>query len=1009
MPITHECWAFCHRCLASDIDISHHMTGDGKHIIVCLAATVDCLVQEAKRGGTVMRLAETKGTMFFHQDLIHFFAANHGGLNECTLEDNHTKWLPREPRLATEWSYRPPLDAEGKMPWEFPGDRSHKVFTSAHAQMLVMRRLKSHARIDPSMQKHAPDPRAAMKRVKHRVARSKKQKVTAEMCHDLLLSHGGFRPHNRDVFPKVQGKAVVALLAEACHKDPIWTLFPDGEVHTNVLAANDKAMPSYNLIIDVCRVLEAWTETVGREEQFVGSLRDSFPAHDEDELAYLSRDWARFGILFYSRLVGFEPERDLQYTVVAGEVQTKNQFFENNTFGSEANTPRVYTWPGLLFYQPLEEIHDYFGDDVGLYFAWLDKYTRALFLMSFYGTFVMAKQLMYHNGPDENPLTLIYSIYVGAWSILFLQAWNRREEELRFLWGLDQREHEDQTRRAFKHGPNVALEINPDTGRQTYVVGNMAKQLTRKLISGICVVCLMLCAVALSTLAILVRYMGEEQINKAQDRFTSHGSDSDGLPDSDHNVHYKYNMSSELVSAFLGLFTIIVCGMIFDGVATKLNDYENHRTEDDYDDGLILKTFAFQFLNNYWALIYIAYFREIPDPIFGEIHPCEEGSCMFELQFQLIVVFSFKTVGKQIGFTLRPFIFKAVKLVLANRQLKQALNSVGDISKSTIKKIPGGDVVVAKTEELTTVAANFGENVVDAAVGQNIAERQHAVGLNRFEVQDSLMKYKGTFNDFNDRTVQFGYIVLFAPAFPLAPLLAFVNNIVEIRAAGFKLCHGYRRPVVKRRSGLGTWAIVLNSLGFMAVIMNSTMINFVGRQNARGFGVPDTPGFWEDESTTMYNKDLAGGFGLRLENNSGLLGRTNVAALWLRFFIVEHCSMAVRLLVFFLTPDVPVWIKTAKETLDFREKTHYQTYDALEQQKRYREKYEQKLNSHMEGIREHLEQILNTQSLATIFEQLDVDGSGAFRLATTYTSNLFVPMPLPATNLPRYNHWLQAL
>lgn len=34
---------------------------------------------------------------------------------------------------------------------------------------------------------------------------------------------------------------------------------------------------------------------------------------------------------------------------------------------------------------------------------------------------------------------------------------------------------------------------------------------------------------------------------------------------------------------------------------------------------------------------------------------------------------------------------------------------------------------------------------------------------------------------FNDRCIQFGYLVLFAPAFPLAPLLAFVNNVIEIR------------------------------------------------------------------------------------------------------------------------------------------------------------------------------------------------------------------------------------
>ena len=40
---------------------------------------------QAVEGRAVMRMAETKGTMLFHPDLLPFYAANHGGLNECVL------------------------------------------------------------------------------------------------------------------------------------------------------------------------------------------------------------------------------------------------------------------------------------------------------------------------------------------------------------------------------------------------------------------------------------------------------------------------------------------------------------------------------------------------------------------------------------------------------------------------------------------------------------------------------------------------------------------------------------------------------------------------------------------------------------------------------------------------------------------------------------------------------------------------------------------------------------
>ncbi len=38
---------------------------------------------------------------------------------------------------------------------------------------------------------------------------------------------------------------------------------------------------------------------------------------------------------------------------------------------------------------------------------------------------------------------------------------------------------------------------------------------------------------------------------------------------------------------------------------------ENHRTQTQYDDGLILKLFLFQFANSYTSLFYIAFLRGV--------------------------------------------------------------------------------------------------------------------------------------------------------------------------------------------------------------------------------------------------------------------------------------------------------------------------------------------------------------------------------------------------------------
>lgn len=55
--------------------------------------------------------------------------------------------------------------------------------------------------------------------------------------------------------------------------------------------------------------------------------------------------------------------------------------------------------------------------------------------------------------------------------------------------------------------------------------------------------------------------------------------------------------------------------------------------------------------------------------------------------------------------------------------------------------------------------------------------------------------------------IQFGYVVLFSSAFPLAAMCALVNNIIEIRSDAFKLCTGLQRPFGQRVESIGQWQV----------------------------------------------------------------------------------------------------------------------------------------------------------------------------------------------------------
>lgn len=68
--------------------------------------------------------------------------------------------------------------------------------------------------------------------------------------------------------------------------------------------------------------------------------------------------------------------------------------------------------------------------------------------------------------------------------------------------------------------------------------------------------------------------------------------------------------------------------------------------------------------------------------------------------------------------------------------------------------------------------------------------------------------------------IQFGFITLFVASFPLAPLLALMNNILEIRVDSWKLTTQFRRPMAAKAHSIGVWQEILNGLAILSVVTN---------------------------------------------------------------------------------------------------------------------------------------------------------------------------------------------
>lgn len=85
---------------------------------------------------------------------------------------------------------------------------------------------------------------------------------------------------------------------------------------------------------------------------------------------------------------------------------------------------------------------------------------------------------------------------------------------------------------------------------------------------------------------------------------------------------------------------------------------------------------------------------------------------------------------------------------------------------------------------------------------------------------------RGLYPEYLEMVLQYGFVVLFVSAFPLAPLFALINNIFETRLDAQKFLKYYRRPVPHRATNIGIWFRILDVVAKLAVISNAVIIAF---------------------------------------------------------------------------------------------------------------------------------------------------------------------------------------
>ena len=456
----------------------------------------------------------------------------------------------------------------------------------------------------------------------------------------------------------------------------------------------------------------------------------------------------------------------------------------------------AFAWP---WNQPIERVKDYFGEKIALYFCWLGHYTTWLIGASVLGSItyvVVVLASLAHESDDvpyeaspTNPVPL-FAFLMALWATFFLEYWKREEKRRAMMWGMVGFEDTEEDRPEYE-GLDIRSPING--GPDTYFPASEKNKrvAASQSIIVLCAICVLGAVLAIFLLKAVLEAPPVDLI------FAIPGSLMGGQP---------YPIGG-IFASVVNAVQIQVMNNMYSRVAHFLNALENHRTETLYEDNLIAKTFVFQFVNSYTSLFYIAFVKDLTAPKYEAIFDktgvsarsfmCKK-SCMTELSGQLGTIF-----------ITRLLVGNITEVVLPAVRIKQA--------QAAARKVEHDD---SEYDDPHLIAA--------------MRKRQRSPAEEQFEL-DYYDQLLGTFSDYAELIMQFGYATLFVSAFPLAPLMAFVNNYVEIRVDGWKLCQNCRRPLPSGAEDIGTWQSILEIMSICAVVCNCALITYTGEFLSSGY------------------------------------------------------------------------------------------------------------------------------------------------------------------------------
>ena len=438
----------------------------------------------------------------------------------------------------------------------------------------------------------------------------------------------------------------------------------------------------------------------------------------------------------------------------------------------------------------LDSIREHFGEDIGLYFGFLNYYFQALAPLAIWGLSFWSLGL---------PYSPVYSAGLVLWACLLVEVWRIKERRLAVRWGTAGVYRVDRRRDDFS--PRTTR-IDPATEQREEVFEWWRRELRVLLSLPVMLLFASLLAITMTTMFVFEIFVTE----------LYHGPLKQAIP---------------FIPTALLVVAIPQIMAAWQATAAALTSWENHYSSKSHDYSLTLKRFALQGMVAYSALtlsafVYIPFGEQIMEAMVqrglfrdsiqsaiqeGKIKPTgiEFHIKPDRMHTQLFAV---SVTSQAIG------AFTELVLPVLLRKLAEYKAERDDKKKA------------AKSSRTSATASSSGSSTpVDthATATPSPAEADEARFLRRVRKELELPPYD-LFGDYAEMATQFGYITLWSVIWPLSPVMGFINNFFELRSDAAKICVNQRRPVPLRAETIGPWLEVIGFIAWLSALSNSALV-----------------------------------------------------------------------------------------------------------------------------------------------------------------------------------------